>query len=156
MRINAFSDVSLRALMFLATLPAGELATSRVIAEAVATPYSHVSKAVMRLRELGLVESLRGRTGGVRISPAGRTATVGGLLRQLDTHPDVAACETPHGDCPLSGGCGLRAALRRGREAFYSELDDIVIADLPHIGFPVPTPAIVTAAPRLERRPDQG
>ncbi|HSP74582.1 MAG TPA: Rrf2 family transcriptional regulator [Cryobacterium sp.] len=154
MRINAFSDVSLRALMFLATRTEGELQTSRVIAEAVATPYSHVSKAVMRLRELGLVESLRGRTGGVRISPAGRTATVGWLLRQLDSRTDVADCETPHGDCPLSHGCGLRAALRRAREAFYAELDDIVIAGLPHVSFP--TPVALTLASSPERRPDQG
>ncbi|TFC34972.1 transcriptional regulator [Cryobacterium sp. TMT2-17-1] len=154
MRINAFSDVSLRALMFLATLPDGELQTSRVIAEAVATPYSHVSKAVMRLRELGLVESLRGRTGGVRISPVGRTATVGWLLRQLDTRDDVADCETPHGDCPLSGGCGLRGGLRRAREAFYAELDDLVIAALPHIGFPAPV--VLTLAPPPPRRADRG
>jgi Rrf2 family nitric oxide-sensitive transcriptional repressor len=154
MRINAFSDVSLRALMFLATLPEGELATSRVIAEAVATPYTHVSKAIIRLRELGLVESVRGRSGGVRISPAGRTATVGWLLRRLDTRLDVADCETPHGDCPLSGGCGLRAALRRAREAFYAELDDTVIAGLPHIGFPAPVALTLTPPP--PRRPDQG
>ena len=154
MRINAFSDVSLRALMFLATLPAGELQTSRVIADAVATPYSHVSKAIMRLRELGLVESLRGRTGGVRITSAGRTATVGWLLRQLDTRIDMADCETPHGDCPLSGGCGLRAALRRAREAFYAELDDVSIAGLPHIGFPGPVALPLLTIP--PRRPDQG
>jgi Rrf2 family nitric oxide-sensitive transcriptional repressor len=108
----------------------------------------------MRLRELGLVESVRGRTGGVRISPAGRTATVGWLLRQLDPRTDVADCETPHGDCPLSGGCGLRMALRRAREAFYAELDGTVIAELPHIGFP--TPVVLTLAPPPPRRPDQG
>ena len=154
MRINAFSDVSLRALMFLATLPEGDLQTSRVIAEAVATPYTHVSKAVIRLRELGLVESVRGRTGGVRISPAGRAATVGWLLRRLDTRADVADCETPHGDCPLHLGCGLRAALRRAREAFYAELDDIVIAGLPHVAFPGPVLLPLPTVP--PRRPDQG
>jgi len=140
--------------MFLATLPHGELQTSRVIAEAVATPYSHVSKALIRLRELGLVESVRGRSGGVRISPAGRQTTVGWLLRQLDTRTDVADCETPHGDCPLSGGCGLRAALRRAREAFYAELDDIVIAGLPHIGFPGPVALPLLTVP--PRGADQG
>ena len=95
-------------------------------------PYNHVSKAIIRLRELGLVEVTRGRSGGVRISADGRLATVGWLLRQLDTRSDLAGCETPSGPCPLSGGCGLRAALRRAREAFYSELDDLVISTLPH------------------------
>jgi len=132
MRINAFSDVCLRVIMLLAAEHEGTLLTSRVISEGVGTPYNHVSKAIIRLRELGIVEVLRGRAGGVRLSPEGRRVTVGWLLRVLDTRTDLAACETPNGPCPLIAGCGLRGALRRAREAFYAELDDIVIAALPH------------------------
>ncbi|HAM26452.1 MAG TPA: Rrf2 family transcriptional regulator [Microbacteriaceae bacterium] len=130
MRINAFSDVCLRVVMLLAAAPEGELLTSRTISDGVATPYNHVSKAVARLRELGLVEAVRGRFGGVRISAQGRTASVGSLLRQLDTRTDLADCETPDGKCPLHEGCGLRFALRRAREAFYAELDGAVISVL--------------------------
>ena len=130
MKINAFSDVCLRVVMLLAGEPGAELMASSDIAERVGTPYNHVTKAVIKLRELGLVESQRGRSGGVRISAAGRSVTVGWLLRQLDTRKDVAECETLHGECPLSDGCGLRGALRRAREVFYAELDDVVIAKL--------------------------
>ncbi|GAA1108028.1 Rrf2 family transcriptional regulator [Arthrobacter flavus] len=129
MRINAFSDVCLRVMMILA--PAAGLKTSRVIADEIGIPYNHVSKAVIRLRDLGLVEVVRGRSGGLRISEEGRRASVGSLLRALDTREDLADCRTPAGDCPLIHGCGLRMALRRAREAFYSELDDVVIAGLP-------------------------
>ncbi|MGV8912955.1 MAG: RrF2 family transcriptional regulator [Rhodoglobus sp.] len=132
MRINAFSDVCLRIIMLLAATPESELKTSRVIAGQVDTPYNHVSKAIIKLRELGLIEAVRGRSGGVRISDAGRRATVGWVLRQLDTRADLAECETPDGVCPLIDGCGLRAALRNAREAFYSALDDVVISSLPH------------------------
>lgn len=128
MRINAFSDVCLRVMMILA--PAAELKTSRVIAEEIGIPYNHVSKAVIRLRDLGLADVVRGRSGGLRISEEGRRASVGSLLRALDTREDLADCRTPAGDCPLIHGCGLRTALRRAREAFYSELDDVVIAGL--------------------------
>ncbi|WP_028280814.1 Rrf2 family transcriptional regulator [Arthrobacter sp. H5] len=128
MRINAFSDVCLRVMMVLA--PAVGLQTSRVIADDIDIPYNHVSKAVIRLRDLGLVDVVRGRSGGLRISVEGRRATVGSLLRSLDTREDLADCRTPAGDCPLILGCGLRPALRRAREAFYAELDDIVVADL--------------------------
>ena len=38
-----------------------------------------------KLRELGLIDVERGRNGGSRLSSAGRAATVGQLLRQLDT-----------------------------------------------------------------------
>ena len=85
-----------------------------------------------RDRELGLVTVVRGRAGGVSISDTGRTVTVGWLLRRLDTRTDVAACESPNGPCPLLAGCGLRGALSRAREAFYGELDDLVIATLLH------------------------
>ncbi|MBG6214260.1 MAG: Rrf2 family transcriptional regulator [Cryobacterium sp.] len=132
MRINAFSDVCLRVVMLLCAAPESMTFTSRVVAAEVGTPYNHVSKALLRLRQLGLVEAIRGRSGGVRISALGREATVGALLRQLDTRTDLAACDTLSGPCPLLSGCGLRGALRRARESFYRELDDLVISTLPH------------------------
>jgi Rrf2 family transcriptional regulator, nitric oxide-sensitive transcriptional repressor len=132
MRINAFSDVCLRALMLLSASPEGELLTTQVIANGVGTPYNHVSKAVLKLRSLGLVEAVRGRSGGVRLSAKGRTTTVGWLLRELDEREDLVECESPNGDCPLNNNCGLRGALRRAREAFYRELDGIVVSSLPH------------------------
>jgi len=131
MRINAFADVSLRAMMVLAAAPDGELLTTRSIADAVGTPYNHVSKTMVKLRELGMIDVERGRRGGARLSTAGRTATVGRLLRALDTRTDPADCITAAGACPLVNECRLRAALGRAREAFYRELDDLVVASLP-------------------------
>ena len=130
MRINAFSDVCLRVVMVLSAAPENVTVTSRVVAAEVGTPYNHVSKALVRLRELGLVEAIRGRSGGVRISARGRAVTVGALLRTLDTRTDLAACDTINVPCPLLSGCGLRGALRRAKEAFYRELDDLVISSL--------------------------
>ena len=131
MKINAFADVSLRALMVLGAAPGGALLTTQSIADSVGTPYNHVSKAMTKLRSLGLIEVVRGRTGGSRLSHAGRVATVGQVLRQLDTRTDPADCVAPGGNCPLINECRLRAALARAREAFYRELDSVVIADLP-------------------------
>lgn len=131
MKINAFADVSLRALMVLAAAPGGALLTTQNIADSVGTPYNHVSKAMAKLRSMGLIEVVRGRTGGSRLSHAGRLATVGQVLRQLDTRTDAAECVAPGGNCPLINDCKLRSALSRAREAFYQELDSIVIVDLP-------------------------
>jgi Rrf2 family transcriptional regulator, nitric oxide-sensitive transcriptional repressor len=131
MKINAFADVSLRALMVLAAAPGGTLLTTQNIADTVGTPYNHVSKAMAKLRNLGLIDVERGRTGGSRLSHAGRLATVGQILRHLDTRTDAAECVAPSGNCPLINECKLRAALSRAREAFYRELDGVVISDLP-------------------------
>ncbi|WP_426998209.1 RrF2 family transcriptional regulator [Pseudarthrobacter sp. N5] len=131
MKINAFSDVSLRALMVLAAAPKGSLLTTQSISEAVGTPYNHVSKSMAKLRGLGLIDVERGRNGGSRLSESGRRATVGQLLRELDDRTDPADCLTEAGNCPLISECRLRAALSRAREAFYRELDDVVVATLP-------------------------
>ena len=32
----------------------------------------------------------------------------------------------------MNNNCGLRGALRRAREAFYRELDSVVVSTLPH------------------------
>ncbi|MFF2314678.1 RrF2 family transcriptional regulator [Arthrobacter sp. NPDC058097] len=131
MKINAFADVSLRALIVLAAAPEGGLLTTQNVADAVGTPYNHVSKAVAKLRMLGLIDVERGRNGGSRLSAAGRRVTVGQVLRELDTRENPAECIGPAGSCPLINECRLRGALARARDAFYRELDDVVVAELP-------------------------
>jgi DNA-binding transcriptional MocR family regulator len=49
-------------MMVLAAAPGGSLLTTRSIADAVGTPYNHVSKAMAKLRELGMIDVERGRT----------------------------------------------------------------------------------------------
>lgn len=151
MKINAFADVSLRALMVLAAAPEGTLLTTQNVADSVATPYNHVSKAMAKLRTMGLIEVVRGRTGGATLSHAGRTATVGAILRELDIRTDPADCVAPNGNCPLINECRLRAALSRAREAFYSELDSVRIAELPASRQMAPVFEMIGLRPGLER-----
>ncbi|MDP5226664.1 MULTISPECIES: Rrf2 family transcriptional regulator [Arthrobacter] len=131
MRITAFADASLRVLMLLNGVDSTGPLSTRSIAEGIGVPFNHVGKVVQRLREMDLLDATRGRAGGLEISPAGREATVGRVLRALDQDEEPAACHTPNGDCPLAGDCRLRSALFRAREAFYAALDGIRIADLP-------------------------
>lgn len=129
MRLTAFSDVSLRILMLLASLDGEKLSTQR-IAEGVGTPYNHVAKSVAFLANLGLLDATRGRSGGVSLSEAGKSATVGQVLRVSEGDIPIVECEGEHNSCPMNGNCQLRGVLARAREAFFSVLDDVVISDL--------------------------
>lgn len=130
MRINAFSDVCLRILMLLAAHPNEQL-TTRDIAGSIRIPYNQVSKAVLRLGQLGHVDVHRGRTGGVRISTTGLDARPGAILRSLDEQTDVVDCTRADGSaCPLIVGCRLRSAFARARDAFYDELDHTTVREL--------------------------
>lgn len=129
MRLTKFTDVALRVLMRLAVVKHEDPPTTREVAAVMRVPYSHAAKVVARLQHLGLVEARRGRGGGLALTEAGRNASVGTLVRELEEPGDVVDCEgaTP---CPLRAACRLRGALREAQEAFYASLDPLTIADL--------------------------
>ncbi|MBT2387149.1 Rrf2 family transcriptional regulator [Streptomyces sp. ISL-11] len=130
MRLTKSTDIALRLAMRLAvTGDEKDAPTTREVAGAVGVPYTHAAKVVSRLQHLGVVEARRGRGGGLALTAAGRTGSVGQLVRELEGTGDVVGCE---GDspCPLRGACRLRGALRAAQEAFYAALDPITIEDL--------------------------
>lgn len=129
MRLTRFTDVALRVLMRLAVVESADPPTTREVAATMRVPYTHAAKVVARLRHLGMVETRRGRGGGLTLTGAGRSASVGALVRELEGAGDAVECEgtTP---CPLRGACRLRGALRDATEAFLSSLDPITVADL--------------------------
>ncbi len=115
--------------MRLAVSGKGQALTTREVAEAVEVPYTHMAKAVSRLRELGVVHARRGRGGGLELTVLGYRASVGWLVRELEGEGEVVVCEG-ESPCPLRGACRLRRALRQAQEAFYSSLDALTVADL--------------------------
>ncbi|MFD3686373.1 RrF2 family transcriptional regulator [Nocardiopsis sp. NPDC058631] len=129
MRLTAFTDVSLRLVMRLAVAGEGELLTTRTAAGMLAVPYTHMAKAVARLSDMGLVETRRGRHGGLRLTEEGRRASVGTIVRELEGGGDLAGCEDAP-PCPLRSACRLRGALRDAREAFHSSLDAVTVESL--------------------------
>ncbi|MEU9887098.1 Rrf2 family transcriptional regulator [Sphaerisporangium sp. NPDC051011] len=129
MRLTKFTDLALRVTMRLAAVADETAPTSKEVAASVAAPYTHVAKAVSRLQHLGVLEARRGRGGGLEITAAGRQASVGWLVRELEGAGDVVGCEDSP-PCPLRGACRLRAALRDAQEAFYAALDPLTVRDL--------------------------
>ncbi|MBL1078060.1 Rrf2 family transcriptional regulator [Nocardia sp. 2] len=130
MQLSRFTDLGLRALMRLAVSDgAEERVTTKLIARQVNASENYVAKAVSRLADLGYVESQRGRSGGVFLTDAGRTVTVGRIVRELEGDCEVIDCAGDN-PCPLAGACRLRGILAGAQEAFYRELDRYVLADL--------------------------
>ncbi|GAA2657755.1 RrF2 family transcriptional regulator [Paractinoplanes durhamensis] len=127
MRLNRSTDISLRILM-LGAVQRGLLTVDH-LAESLNVPRHHLAKVVQRLQHLGLLETVRGRHGGVRLTPAATTASIGGIVRELEGGTEVVDCEG-EAVCPLAGGCRLRGALAAAQEAFYTALDPITVGDL--------------------------
>lgn len=129
MQLTRFTDLGLRALMLLAAGENdGQRVTTRQIATSAGASENHIAKAVSRLVELGLVNARRGRVGGLSLTDAGRSVSIGRLVRELEGDREVIDCE--QSACPLIAGCRLRRALAEAKEAFYAELDRYTVTDL--------------------------
>ncbi|KAA1424599.1 Rrf2 family transcriptional regulator [Mumia zhuanghuii] len=129
MQLAQFTDLGLRIVMRLAVLPAGETMRTQDVADQMAVSATHSAKVVARLASLGVVETRRGRTGGLSLTDAGRASSIGWLARQLEGEGEVVDCEggVP---CPLRDACRLRGLLKQAREAFFSTLDGHTVADI--------------------------
>lgn len=129
MQLRGATDLGLRIVMRLAVLNDDETTTTEIIADELGVRYSHATKIVAALWKMGVVETRRGRGGGLRLAVDARSISVGRIARILEGPGEVVTCEgsTP---CPLRGGCRLRSLLREAQEAFFVALDRVTIADL--------------------------
>lgn len=133
MRLTRYSDYSLRVLIFLAT-KGEELATIPEIAVAYGISRGHLMKVVQLLGQLGYVETLRGRGGGLTLGMAADKIRVGQVLRQTEESFDLVDCFSAEAGggraCKISAACKLRGVLGEALQAFFQALDRYTLADI--------------------------
>ncbi|MFU8873809.1 RrF2 family transcriptional regulator [Micromonospora sp. SL4-19] len=126
MKLNRSTDMALRIAMLTAASPART--TVDEIATRLALPRSHVAKVVQRLQRLGVLVTVRGRSGGVAFAEHAGELTVGQVVRAFEGDDEVVSCQ--QSACPLIPGCRLRGELRRAQAAFLGVLDGVRLGDL--------------------------
>ena len=125
MRLRRFTDYALRVLLYLGARP-DDLCSMPEVAAAHGVSEHHLEKVVTRLGRLGYVETVRGRSGGVRLARPAEAIAVGEVVRRLEGEAAVVDCE----GCILAGRCGLACALDGALQAFYARLDVVSLRDL--------------------------
>ncbi|MGR6318365.1 Rrf2 family transcriptional regulator [Micromonospora soli] len=128
MKLNRSTDMALRIAMV--TAAAEVRTTVDELATQLSLPRSHVAKVVQRLQRLGVLVTIRGRSGGVAFAEHAGELTVGQVVRAFEGDDEVVSCEQPL--CPLAGDCRLRGQLRRAQAAFLAVLDDVRLGELAH------------------------
>lgn len=130
MKINLFTDYSLRVLLYLGLYP-DRLVPVPEIASAYGISKNHLVKVVGHLNQLGLVEPVRGRGGGLRLARPPEDVRVGEVVRQCEGTLDVVECFNKESNtCPIDPVCGLKHALRAAQDAFLGTLDQYTLADV--------------------------
>lgn len=130
MRLTAFSDYCLRVLTFVAVRE-GSLVTIEEIASTYDISRNHLMKVVTRLAQLGYIETVRGKGGGLRLARDPESVGIGTLVRQTEQDLDIVECFQASGSrCVIAPACVLRTALHEALEAFLEVLDRYTLADL--------------------------
>jgi Rrf2 family nitric oxide-sensitive transcriptional repressor len=130
MKLTAFTDYSLRVLIYLATEP-DRRATIAEISAAFDIKANHLTKVVHHLAKCGWVATVRGKGGGLVLArPAGEIC-VGRVVRDTEGLAQPAECfsdEQSH--CAIVRSCRLKGVLAEAVDAFHAVLDRYTLADI--------------------------
>lgn len=130
MRLTTFTDYSFRVLISLAI--SGERGhTVQEIATRYGISRNHLMKVVQKLGQAGLVETTRGRGGGLRLARPPEQIRLGDVVRGTDEDMDIVPCLRADDDsCAITRACRLRGILGRANDAWMQVLDEHTLADL--------------------------
>lgn len=130
MRLTRQTSYAVRTLMYCA-VNAPDLSRVSDVAKAYGISELFLFKLIKPLVENNLLETVRGRHGGIRLARAASEITLLDVVRLTEENFALAECfEGGDTVCPLVGGCELNGALTEALEAFFAVLRSYSIADL--------------------------
>ena len=130
MRLTRQTNYAVRIMMYCAA-NSGRLSRIPEIASAYNVSELFLFKILQPLVEARLVETVRGRNGGVRLGRAASEITLFDVVRVTEENFAMAECfENDAVDCPLIDSCARNSALRKALGAFFEVLESFTIEDL--------------------------
>lgn len=130
MRLAEYTDYTLRVLMYCAA-QRERLVTIAEIADSYGLSKNHLMKIVNDLARQGVLETARGRGGGLRLLQAPRDIRIGDVVRFAETDFRLVECfDGGTNTCSIAATCRLRGLLDRALLAYFRELDSATLEDL--------------------------
>ena len=130
MRLTDYTDYTLRVLMFCALNPERSV-TIAELAQSHAVSKNHLMKVVNDLARQGLLQTTRGRGGGLRLLKAAADINLGDVVRQSESDFRLVECfDSSHNACTLTVNCQLKHGIKTALSSFLAELDKVTLADV--------------------------
>ena len=130
MRLSEYTDYTLRVLMYCAAR-AGQLVTIGELAEHHGLSKNHLMKVVNDLARQGLLETTRGRGGGLRLLKDPHGIRIGDVVRASETDFRLVECfDAGTNLCTLTPTCRLKHLFGDALQAYWAALDAATLADV--------------------------
>lgn len=134
MRLTDYTDYTLRVLMFCAVRPERAI-TIAEIAQSHAVSKNHLMKIVNDLARQGILQTTRGRGGGLRLLKPAAEIRIGDVVRNCETDFRMVECfDAASNSCTLSAHCKLKNVIGKALDAYLAELDGVTLADITQSG----------------------
>ncbi|MGG3800497.1 RrF2 family transcriptional regulator [Metabacillus fastidiosus] len=131
MRLTNYTDYSLRVLIYLATKSSDKLSNIKEIAEVYDISKNHLMKVIHDLGKLGVIETIRGRNGGIRLAHHPSSINIGEVVRKTEEDFHIVECfNNEQNQCIISPVCGLKHVLNKALNAYLQVLDEYTLEDL--------------------------
>lgn len=127
MQLTKHTDFSFRTLIYLASHDES-LTTIQSIADTFELSKSHLMKVVNKLVNIGWVESVRGKKGGIRLAVAPHEIEIADIIIRMEKTLSPVNCETPK--CTLSSNCSLKTYLWQAQREYLRHLKKYTLADV--------------------------
>lgn len=127
MRINQFTDYSLRVLLYLGLK--GDRATVAEIADSFRISRNHLVKVVHHLSQAGYIHSYRGKAGGIQLKRDPSSIRIGDFVQESEPLDLLECFNVKTNTCPIQGVCRLESVLKEGARAFVDQLNQHSLAD---------------------------
>ena len=130
MKLTLLSDYSLRVLMHLAVNKDALVRISDIAARYDISK-NHLMKVAHQLGQEEFIETVRGRSGGLRLARPAAEINLGLVIRHMEQSSVLVECfPGGKGGCLITKECRLKSILAGAQTAFFEHLDGYTLADL--------------------------
>ncbi|KYG34352.1 Rrf2 family transcriptional regulator [Alkalihalobacillus trypoxylicola] len=131
MHLTNYSDYALRTLIYLGSQSNHEsLVSIKQISSIYKISTNHMRKVVYELGQLGYIETIRGKNGGIKLAIEPKKINIGAVVRKTENLYILECFDREINTCIISSACQLKSILSEALHAFLQVLDKYTLEDL--------------------------
>jgi len=129
MQLTLYTDYSFRVLLYLG-VNRDRLCTIAEISERCAATHNHLVKVVHNLGREGYIQTMRGRTGGIKLKKEPEEIKLTDIIRCTEVNLNIAECLRENNTCHITEVCKIKNVFEEAQSQFIQTLDRYTVADL--------------------------